>query len=328
MKLFLKYLYGKRKTVILFFAFSILFLISISLFRLPIPSVLYPTAICILIGSVYLIVDFLHVKRRHDAMERLSRLSADMLNMTDLAATVTEEDLVNIIEALKREVSAIRTEDTKKYNDMLDYYTVWAHQIKTPIASMKLLLEQDDTDTARRLSADLFRIQNYVDMVLAFLRLGAETGDYVLREQPLDPILRGSARKFAADFIARKLTLTFEPTGLTAVTDEKWFAFLFEQLLSNALKYTRTGGITITAEENTLVLSDTGIGIAPEDLPRLGQKGFTGNNGRTDHSASGLGLYLCRRVADNLGIEFRIESVVGQGTKVFLRLPQSPSLLE
>ena len=145
----------------------------------------------------------------------------------------------------------------------------------------------------------------------------------MLRTCYLDAIVRQAVRRFAGEFITRKLKLCYEPLNAACVTDEKWLLFVVEQVLSNALKYTREGSITITMEHpKTLVIRDTGIGIAPEDLPRIFEKGYTGLNGRTDRKATGLGLYLCRRVCENLGIGLRAESTPGTGTTVFLDLSQ------
>ena len=206
---------------------------------------------------------------------------------------------------------------------MLDYYTLWAHQIKTPIASMRLSLQQEDTPKARQLLQELSRAEQYVGMVMVYLRLTDGGSDFVLRTCDLDAIVRQAVRRFAGEFITRKLKLCYEPLNAACVTDEKWLLFVVEQVLSNALKYTREGSITITMEHpKTLVIRDTGIGIAPEDLPRIFEKGYTGLNGRTDRKATGLGLYLCRRVCENLGIGLRAESTPGTGTTVFLDLSQ------
>ena len=107
------------------------------------------------------------------------------------------------------------------------------------------------------------------------------------------------------------------------MTDEKWLSFVIEQILSNALKYTREGSVTIYVREpKTLCIEDTGIGIAKSDLPRVFEKGYTGYNGRTDKRASGLGLYLCRRICDSLGAKINISSEVRRGTLVSVDLEQ------
>ena len=142
--------------------------------------------------------------------------------------------------------------------------------------------------------------------------------------------IRQSIRRFSSEFINRKLILSYTPPSdesgtLKMITDDKWFCFVIEQLLSNALKYTRAGTISIFfSQPKVLCLKDTGIGIAPQDLPRIFEKGYTGCNGRTDKKASGLGLYLCKRICKNLGIGISITSEVDNGTCVYLSLDQYP----
>ena len=187
---------------------------------------------------------------------------------------------------------------------------------------MELTLRQEDSPQARRLLGELSRIEQYVEMALTYLRLESAESDYVFRDCALDPIIRQSVKRFSAEFIGRKIRLDYAPADYTLVTDEKWLGFVLEQLLSNALKYTRAGSVRIFLQNGTLCIADTGIGIAPEDLPRIFEKGYTGLNGRTDRKATGLGLYLCRRVCENLGIGLRAESTPGTGTTVFLELSQ------
>ena len=118
----------------------------------------------------------------------------------------------------------------------------------------------------------------------------------------------------------KKIKLDYETVNSRVLTDEKWLVFVLEQLLSNALKYTRSGRISIHMEGKELVVEDTGIGIQAEDLPRVFEKGFTGYNGRTDKKSTGIGLYLCKSVMDKLRHQIRIESEVGIGTKIYLNL--------
>ena len=206
-------------------------------------------------------------------------------------------------------------------SEMIEYYTLWVHQIKTPIAAMRLILQEEDTQLHKEAAAELFKIEQYVEMVLSYLRLGSSSTDFVIRRQELEPIVRQAVRKYAPLFIRRKISLDMGDLQAKVLTDEKWLTFVVEQILSNALKYTPKGTISIYLEKPcTLVIKDTGIGIAAQDLPRLFQKGFTGYNGREDKRATGLGLYLCRRILGKLGHEIRIESQEGVGTKVKIDL--------
>ena len=159
-------------------------------------------------------------------------------------------------------------------------------------------------------------------MALAVLRLEGENTDYVLQEYDLDSILRQAVRRFSTQFIRKKIRLDYRPAACRVLTDEKWLLFVLEQVISNALKYTKKGGtVTISMEGSRLLaIRDTGIGIAPEDLPRIFEKGYTGYNGRKDKKASGLGLYLCRRICENLGHGIQAASDPEKGTVIRLEL--------
>ena len=233
--------------------------------------------------------------------------------------SLIEEDYQSIIAKLKEEAEMRASSASQDYNNMIEYYTVWAHQIKTPIAAMRLNLQSEDSESARKLMGDLNRIESYVEMVLTFLRLDSDSTDYVIKEHDLDEIIKSSVRKFSREFILKKLTLNYEPVKYKCITDEKWLEFIIEQVISNAVKYTSEGGVRIYMDEpGLLVIEDTGIGISAEDLPRIFENGYTGFNGREDKRASGIGLYLCKRIADNLGHKITAESTPGVGTKMII----------
>ena len=320
MKLFFAYLRTKWRVIAVFFLFACLYAAVLVLYSLPLAAALYPGLLCLLLGSIFLMAGFANAKRRHDAVSRIADMATLLPNQLPEAETVLEEDYRRLLRLLQEEATQRKTVEAERFNDLTDYYTAWAHQIKTPIAAMKLTLQNEDSALSRRLNSDLLRIEQYVQMVLTYLRLDSDITDYVFRECPLDDILRPCLRKFAPEFIERKLQLSYLPTEQTVLTDEKWLSFVIEQLLSNALKYTMTGGIRIEVEDSTLRIADTGIGITPEDLPRIFEKGYTGKNGRRDRTASGIGLYLCRRICTNLGIELRAESTLGEGTAITLVL--------
>ena len=329
MKLFGAYLRQRWKVLLGAALFYALFAVSFYLYRLPLAAVWYPAALTAVLGLCFFLCDFARVRRTHVELTALVRAGADQIGPLPETERILDRDYQTIIEALEKEVRALEEALDSRLREANEYYTVWAHQIKTPIAAMELMLKDEDSAQARRLRGELFRIEQYVEMVLTYLRLQDAGSDYVFRRQDLDAILRQSVKRFSAEFIGRKIRLEYEPTELSLVTDEKWLGFVLEQLLSNALKYTPSGCVRIFLREHTtLCIQDTGIGIAPEDLPRIFEKGYTGLNGRTDQKATGLGLYLCRRICENLGIGLRAESAVGQGTTVMLDLTQTERRFE
>ena len=275
-----------------------------------------------------LTLDYRRVLRQHRRLELLRQLPEELADALPPADTVKEADYRSLVTLLAESRRAIRTQEEQRYGDMVDYYTMWAHQIKTPIASMRLTLQNEDSDLARSLSGDLMRVEQYVEMVLVFLRLDSSTTDYVIRAHSLDDIVRLAVRKFAGEFIRRRLRLDYQPLDRTVVTDAKWLGFVVEQVLSNALKYTVSGSVTIAMDGDDLCIRDTGMGIAPEDLPRIFDRGFTGLNGRRDTRASGIGLYLCRRICRSLGHTIRASSVPNQGTEIRIGLGQKKTLPE
>ena len=311
----------------LFFLCALVFGITFLLYELPWEAVVYPTLLCVVIWLLWSCIAGVKAYGKHRTLMSLSdALTEEMLPE---AKSMDDEDYRRIILMLQEARRASEEADSKKYSDMIEYYTLWAHQIKTPIAAMRLTLQNEDSSLSRRLNSELGRIERYVEMVLAYLRLDSTSTDYVLREYDLDTIVRAAVKKFSGEFIERHLSLDLKPTGLCVLTDEKWLSFVLEQIISNALKYTPEGKITISAEDPaTLCISDTGIGIDPADLPRIFEHGYTGNNGRTDKHASGLGLYLCSKVCKKLGHSITAESEPGAGTTIKIGLSRKKMIAE
>ena len=323
-KLVRAYLRRGKGTIGLFCCFGGIFLVVFRLYGIPMEAVIYPLGLCAGVGLVVMAVDFSGFARRHRTLRTLAEQTEGIAERLPEAINALEGDYQELVRIMSRERLRREEEWDKRYRDMVEYYTLWAHQIKTPIASMDLQLQSQDTSLARQLSVELARIGQYVEMVLVFLRLDSQSTDYVFREYALDEILRRSLRSFAGEFISRRLKLRYTPTELKVVTDEKWLSFVVEQVLSNALKYTPEGSVSIYAEEPaTLCIRDTGIGIAPEDLPRIFERSYTGYQGRADHRASGIGLYLCKQICDRLGHTIRAESRVGEGTVIRIGLEQT-----
>ena len=291
------------------------------LYGLPGEAIAYLLCLCCIGTSFWAVLSFVRFWRKHKILRKMEE--AIFVTAEDLPETTTliEEDYQHLIQRLVRENRQRQAAADSMLEDLTSYYTLWVHQIKTPIAAMDLLL-QAGPDRATEMEIELQKIAQYVDMVLQYLRLDSTAKDLVLQRCQLDAVVRQTVRKYAKLFILKKIQLVFQETKWEVLSDEKWLCFLLEQLLSNALKYTPEGGkISIFLDGDTnLVIADTGIGIAPEDLPRVFEKGFTGNNGRMDKKATGIGLYLCRRVTNLLGHTISIASEPGVGTQVRLGL--------
>uniref|UniRef100_UPI004026870B sensor histidine kinase n=1 Tax=Agathobacter rectalis TaxID=39491 RepID=UPI004026870B len=275
------------------------------------------------------------VKALSNALKRPVEEQAQLPEATD--------DVEILYQRLLENQSIARSESESsaaiRQSQMRDYYSMWVHQIKTPISAMKLLLEVEreelgqlicDDEQSQYLLSDnmdsfedeLFRIEEYVSMALQYQRVSSTENDFVLEKVSVDGVIRDTIKKYAKIMIRRHIGINYSGTGQEVYTDGKWLAFMLEQILSNAIKYTPQGFVTIeTAEEKDrffITIKDTGIGIKAEDLPRVFEKGYTGYNGHADKKATGIGLYLCRQMADKLGHTIRMESEIGKGTKVWI----------
>lgn len=307
-----------KNMLLLFLVFSVVNALIFWLYHILFEPFLYAEILAFSLCLLLLFIDYLREKKH---LEKLQN-ARDLLKPEMLPAprVGSEETYTDMVQSLHEKARNLTGAILREKQDMQDYYTVWVHQIKTPIAVMKLKLKPEDTE----LSAELFRIEQYVVMALTYIRLESSQNDLVIREYSLDDLIQEVIRKYAPQFISKKLKLDFCPTGQTILTDKKWFLCLLEQLISNAIKYTEAGSITLTADKHSLTISDTGIGIAAEDLPRIFEKGFTGMNGRTGAKSSGLGLYLCKKAADLLSIPISVSSEPGKGSSFTLQFPKRP----
>lgn len=320
MKTLTGYLKEHRAGILLFLLCLGITALIFYLYALPGEAFAYAAALCFTAGLLTAVAGYLRYRCRHSVLSRLQQQISVSTEGLPAPRNLTEEDYTALLEILNRDKRRMQAEHEASARDMSDYFTLWAHQIKTPLAAMRLLLQGETCSRTAELQAELFKTEQYTEMVLSYLRTDSESTDYLIQNYSLEEIVRKTVRKHAPLFIQTATAISIAPISETVLTDEKWLSFLIGQIISNAVKYGRGQVSVYPAENKTLVIEDNGIGIAAEDLPRIFEKGFTGYNGRIDRRATGLGLYLCRRIADRLGHKIRITSEIGVGTKVFLDL--------
>ena len=327
--IFRLYLRAQRRGMLFWGFCCLIFTVSFALYGLPLGAVLYPAALCAAAGGIILLLSLRKSRAVCQELSLMQHHPADLPDELPAAQSPQEQAYQALLLALHADRQKLKSNMNARYHDMTEYYTVWAHQIKTPIAAIRLALQNEDTPLSRRLTGEVGRVEQYVQMALTYLRLGSDSSDYVIRSCALDDIVRPAVRRFAGEFIQRKIQLNYQMLNYTVITDEKWLGFVVEQVLSNALKYTPQGSVSIYMEpEGVLCIRDTGIGIAPEDLPRVFEKGYTGYNGRSHRKASGLGLYLCREILTRLGHSVSAESQVDHGTTIRIDLRQHKTIQE
>ena len=322
--------------IALFLAGTALHCFSLWLERADLTDILYFALLDICLYAVIFVAGLWLYQKKVRHLEEIGRQS--VFNEKDLpeARDSIEEGYSRIIENIDAERHSAFNDTRKMQADMKDYYSMWVHQIKTPIAALQLLLqvqrsEWENTEAPEdvcirqmqvtsEMEEEMFRIEQYVGMALQYQRINSDSNDFVLEQVPLDSVIREAIHKYAKVMIRKRIPLRYGGCSEVVVTDAKWLSFVVEQLLSNAVKYTKEGEIEVTVEKGEnecfFCVSDHGCGIREEDIPRVFEKGYTGFNGHQDKHSTGIGLYLCRQILDKLGHTISLESRIGEGTKV------------
>lgn len=313
--------------------------------HIPFNDILYGFLISIFLFLTVVAIDFSMVNSRRKQLEEIRKTTESSMDIDleklPMAKNEMEEYYQSFLEGLYEERRQFIHKERKAKQDMEEYYAMWVHQIKTPISAMSLLLQgyynqlsegSEEIEEAwyewkQSMEEEIFLTEKYVDMALQYQRLESDSSDFVFKEYDLDVMIRKVIRKYAKLFIRKKLTMNYEAVDKKIVTDEKWFCFALGQLLSNAIKYTKEGCISIYLNGDNLMIEDTGVGISKEDLPRVCEKGYTGYNGRMDKQSTGIGLYLCKKTLEKLSMDLKITSEPGQGTKVGIRLPAAQDFI-
>lgn len=326
MKILKSYLKKNIKVYILFIVFIFIFFIMFYLYNLPLEALIYTGSFCFLVSLIASFLDFVNYRESYKKLKFLEKNILNELDALPKSLDIRIDYYHKIIEKLYEDLEKLTQENRKKNTDMIDYYSMWVHQIKTPIAAMNFLLDNEEVNQ-KNLQQELFKIERYVEMVLTYIRLDSISSDYVITKINLDEVVKDSVKKYATIFINKKIKLNYVSHETMVISDKKWLSFAFEQILGNSVKYTSAGGeIIIETCENKLIIEDNGMGIKEEDLPRIFEKGFTGFNGRYEKKSSGLGLYLCKKTLDKLGHHIEISSKVGEGTRIEITFPKEDTL--
>lgn len=322
----------RKVPIIIFTGIVVIFGILFYLYDIPFDAIIYGCELSFVWCAVCLFIDFYKYYKRHKLLHINREQFFDDAEQLPEHMDIIEYDYQELAKELYQAKQELISKNRIAKKELLDYYGMWVHQIKTPIAALDILLQNtermlyqlDEKEMMQKaisvsdMKMELFKIEQYVEMALNYLRVEDISSDLVFKKQELDDMVCQVIRKYAKIFISKKIKMDFKPTKACIVTDEKWFIFVLEQLISNALKYTKKGQISIYMKEKSLVIEDTGIGIPAEDLPRIFEKGFTGYNGRENKKSTGIGLYLCKNIMDKLHWNITVDSEVGSGTKIYL----------
>lgn len=322
----------RKMPIIIFTGIVVIFGILFYLYDIPFDAIIYGCELSFVWCAVCLFIDFYKYYKRHKLLHINREQFFDDAEQLPEHMDIIEYDYQELAKKLYQAKQELISKNRIAKKELLDYYGMWVHQIKTPIAALDILLQNtermlyqlDEKEMMQKaisvsdMKMELFKIEQYVEMALNYLRVEDISSDLVFKKHELDDMVRQVIRKYAKIFISKKIKIDFKLTKACIITDEKWFIFVLEQIISNALKYIKKGQIFIYMKEKSLVIEDTGIGIPAEDLPRIFEKGFTGYNGRENKKSTGIGLYLCKNIMDKLQWNITVDSEVGSGTKIYL----------
>ena len=298
-----------------------IFSLVLAMHQVPAAPALYAGEIC-LVALIFLgIWDALRMRQKHRGLQGLLTALPASLQHLPAPDSSLEGDYQALLTELAQMHQAARGREEGRYQALQAYTASFSHQIKTPIAASRLLLSHVDSAQRAPLLDELYKIERQVDMALNYFKLDSRMDDYLFAPHSLKEIAAGAARRHARLFVLKQLRLDMDvPEDLQMTCDDKQLGFVLDQLLSNAIKYTHAGGIRIAwdARAHSLSVTDSGIGIPSQDLPRVTEQGYTGENGHLDHQATGMGLYLAHKACERMDIGLSISSVRGEGTAVTL----------
>lgn len=318
----------KRYEIGIYLAMILIFGALFILGRLPLEFYFYGVLLTGFLFTGYLIAQFTQYNNRYKTLKYIEIQPLTVLKELKTSIDPSEKYLLEEIQHLMEQIDEFRYSQQEKNTEQMDYFTLWLHQIKTPIAAMSLLMQQnkENPQLTKKVQQELIRVENYTHMALNYLKLEQAEKELDLGKVDLDRVIKRTLKKFSILFIYNRIALDYQPLEKSVLSDENWLLILVEQILSNSLKYTpENGTIKIYMDphkENQLIIEDTGIGIRSEDLPKIFEKGYSGWNGKIQEKSTGLGLFLSKKICQRLGHKLTVQSEIGKGTIISIDLNQ------
>lgn len=324
--------YLKERTLFLLINFILFIILSSIMLLININSKIIILIFCIWFLPVltYILIEFVKQKMLYNELNSI----LDNLDKKYLLPEIMKEPANiegKLLYDVLRQTNKDMHEHVKNYrdreNEYREYIETWVHEIKTPIASTRLIIDNNPNDITRNIQDEIKKIEEYIEQVLYYSRSNHVSKDYLIKEVSLAPLVRSVIKKNSRDFISKSISVDIEAVEGTVYSDAKWLEFILNQVIGNAIKYMREryGRLKIYTIHNknniVLTIEDNGIGIIEKDINRVFEKGFTGENGREFGKSTGIGLYLCKKLAEQLGLGLTLTSKTGEGTKVRIIFP-------
>lgn len=325
-----EYFLSKLPYIMMNLIIYLLALVISGIFKMPVIIMFIVFIIWFFPLIIYIIIDFINKKKFYDAIVGIiDKLDKKYLLPEVIKAPNYYEG--KIIYEVLSECNRNMHEHVNFYKylqkEYREYIETWVHEIKTPISSSKLIIENSESKEKNSLGDEIRKIEGYINQALYYSRSTDVSNDYIVREFEIKEAVQEAIRNNRRDFINKKINVNIEEIYGTAITDIKWVKFIINQIIINSIKYSKDNcGIlkayTIKGKDNIiLTIEDNGIGISKNDIVRVFDKGFTGENGRKYGKSTGIGLYLCRKLCEKLGLGISLSSIEGEGTRVNIIFP-------
>lgn len=329
------YLLDKRYLVL--FYIILMFFITLVVYldpavKVTFDNIIYMNFVSFVFFSIYLMGSYLYHKRYYNTIDYIMKnTEGDVINSLPNPKTNEQDLYIKMFKSIHQQQNDKIEKLHEDKKDNFEYITSWVHEVKTPIAASRLIIENSigkpQEEILNSLEEELDKIENKVEQVLYYSRIDAFAKDYLIGEINLEKALKETIKKHAKVFINKRIKVEMENLDIDVATDKKWLLYIMDQILTNSLKYTDKGGkIKINGQkdekEKRIIIEDNGIGIKSEDIGRIFEKGFTGYTGRENYKSTGMGLYLAKRLAKKLGHDLSVESEYGEYTRVILHFPK------
>lgn len=329
---FREYLKDKRRTIFICLAGGFVFTIVLFLFGLSISEITLLWLCFCIVFLGYLIVDYMEKRKRvqyllfvMDSLDKKYLLG----EVAGKPHTILEQIYFRLMKTAFKSMTDEIARSNRQNDEYREYIEQWIHEIKVPITGIKLICENNKTDSIRKILSQTELIERDVERVLFYARMGSVEKDYFIKEIALKDCVMNVLARNKQFLIQNRVRVITECIPDTVYSDDKWVEFIINQIIINCIKYKsdRSPVIEILSKDMgnyvSLSIADNGVGIRESEISRVFDKGFVGSNGRTGKSATGIGLYLCKQLCIKLGIDIEVESKVNQYTIVHLHFPKN-----
>ena len=319
------YLKDKLYAFLIFAIYIIILILFLIALKLTSSIIIFITVFTVVIFVLILLYDYFRKRKFYnELLDKLNTLDKKYLLIEMLLEPNFLEGkiLYDVLDEVNKNEHDLISKLKKRQDDFKEYIELWIHEVKLPLASLTLM-NRKDKSTLRVLK----ELEDYVEQILYYVRCENANNDYLIKEWDLDTIIKNVALRNKDDLLALNIDFKVDNCNLKVLTDSKWLEFIINQIVSNSIKYKKEKDsfIEITGKDYknyvTITIYDNGKGISKSDLPRVFNKTFTGNNGRSTSSKStGMGLYLCKELCEKLGHKIEIDSKNHEYTKVTITI--------